>query len=609
MEHIDWIVSFIIFVFVILIVILTIPKFLPEARLNSDVQTPQLILSDLKENIKVYNIFTNNEDKDIFFLKIDQTNGKLTSSYVLDSNILYGTILKNTKFFNYDANYYKIKTKTFQENFYDTSNLKNITLISGNIINFDGDSFIFENSKFETKENFSNIYGEFVFEPVDINLYFNYEDENNFSKCRLEGNNLSLYDTNLDGSFNISSEIIDLNLNWATLNFQSNFKGHAFCEIGEVKIENNSQTSINNGKIIVENKEGYYVSRLNLFYDNYLKEENDEIETSYLNYKVDNTKIEVNFFKENRVDLGKIDFLFEDNITYEVLENKPIIFKDTEENHKLIGFPNTKAFFIKVLEEDEIEINLNNNFKINGLDYEIEFLEEEYFIWTLVDINASESLELYLKKVEGYDPLNSFSKDHTSENHPDITVEEISNDWFKINVENNSLIDLEGYEIKIPNNLINVSSLDDSLLIYTSNLIEENTLTLKNKENPIYILLNFYKLENNRASDCFIDVKDNGFFIKNCSQDTVIKVNILEEIKEIPNISYYVDRESIITYEKIKNLESIIPNYYINIYNDIENIEFGNYGFIGDFQIFERSAKYLNKNGNLEIVKVLIKPN
>ena len=81
-------------------------------------------------------------------------------------------------------------------------------------------------------------------------------------------------------------------------------------------------------------------------------------------------------------------------------------------------------------------------------------------------------------------------------------------------------------------------------------------------------------------------------------------------IENYPTIKYNQSSEKMITYEQVQNYILENPyDYYINIYNNNENIDIGTYKFKGNFPLLERVSKYLNENGEEEIVKVLVKPN
>ncbi len=609
MEHIDWIVSFVIFVFVILAVITAIPKFLPETSFQEDAQFSNLVFSKLIDNIIIYNFYTDSNYNQTYLLLLDNNYGRANSNYVIEDDYLYGTILNNSKFYNFNSLEIPTKTNIFKESFLDTNNLKNIEIISGEIINFEGEAYAFEDTTIESKQNYSNIFGEYIIEPVDVNIYFNYQDNDNYSLCELKENNLKLYDKNISGLYLIDNVDVNLDDYWyINFNFKSNFLGEAECKINDYQINNNTQSSINSGKIIIKNKQEHYIDRLTLFFDNSLIED-AKIQTNYYDFLIDNNNIEIDLFY-NRETFGKITLNYQDTLNYSLKENHPVVIKNSLNEHKFIGFPNTPEFLIIIEEDEEIEIILED-LQINHYDYEIEE-DESFYIWINMDIDQNSMKTIYLKKTDGFQPEDSFLKDYNSQTNPDVTVYNLGNNLYRLEIENTSEDDLINHEVRIPNNVINVTTINDSLLFSDKSFETEQNIQIINKLENKYLLFNFLDI-NNRKTNCLIEITNGNLKIYDCDRKTIVKSRIREEIQENPIVNFYKEKETLITYEKIQdyniNNEDNEDDYYINIFNNKENIEIGNYGFVGNFKLFERISKYLNQNGEEEIVKVLIKPN
>ncbi len=608
MEHIDWIVSFGIFIFVILAIITTLPRFLPDVSTQDELKTSKLVYSELSENINIFNMYNDdNTEINTYILNIDDNTGRASTSYIIDNNIVYGTILNKAAFYNFDSNQYTTKTLIFKESFIDQNNLTYLNLIDGNVIYYNGESYVFPQSTLESKNNYSNLIGEYIAEPVDLNIYFNYVDENNFSLCKFDSNVLSLYDSNSDGNNLIGSTDVNIDQNeWVNFSFKTNYKGEAYCKINDYNVNYDSQTSINSGKIIIKNVQDHYVSSLNIYNDNYLEKTGNLIETNYYDFTINNNTLDVNLF-DNRINIGDINLVYSSTITNtDITNNNPAIIKDASENHKFIGFPNTKEFIIKNNTED-INFILNNNLNINYYNYEIQ-LDTDYYVWVLADVPASSIKTIYAYKKIGYTPETTFVKTYNAETNPSITVSVVSPNLYQIDINNLAGEQLTDYEIRISNDVISVISTNDSLFITDQMYGSENSIVLANKITNKYILLDFFDSNNNQKT-CTTEIIDSGFKLS-CDSDTYIKSRIRSAIEIYPTIKYNKTSEKMITYEKIQSYILTNPyDYYINVYNNKENIDIGTYKFKGNFPLLERISKYLNENGEEEIVKVLIKPN
>jgi hypothetical protein len=610
MEHIDWIVSFVIFIFVILAIITAIPRFLPDNLKQEDLYTSKIVYSQLTENIEKYTVYSDNNYQDIFFLEnIDK--GRATSNFIIDENILFLDSIKKSTFYYYDANssFEKPKTIIFKEKIIDENSLVNFQLDQGQIISFNGEAYAYQETTLKSIENYSNVYFEYVVEPQDMNVYFNYADVNNYSLCSIDQNQLKLYDQNSSGSYLV--DFVDVNFSeeqyFITLKVNTNYNGEVSCVIEDYIVENNTQSSINSGQIILKNINEQFIDSFEIYKNNYLEINSNIVNTNYFDLDITGNQIDLNIF-ENRNLLGNLILSFENNLDYSLIENNnPGIIKDSLSKQKLVIFPNTNQL-IAIIENEDVNFEISQGLEINNYDYEIEYLTD-YYTWIKMDILENSQKTIYLKKVNGYQPENDFLKVYDSLTHPSTTITNQGSGLFKIDIDNTGGLELLNYEIRLDNNILSLASTTESLLITDSNFTNINKIILENKIENKYVIIEF--LDNDRnLKECTVNIIDNGFNI-NCTNKTYLKIKITDTTEQEKS-KYLKSLEKIITKEKIDdvNLDVIDNyNYFIKLYNNKQNIEIGNYGYSGDFKILEKISKYLNEKGQEEIVKVLIKPN
>ncbi len=379
MEHVDWIVSFVIFVFVVLIVITAIPRFLPDITSQEEIYTSKMVYSDLIEKIDVYTIFSTDENKVYsYFLEIDNNYGRANTNYILDNNMAYGTVKQKAKFYNFDSNQINTKTLLFKEDFIDENNLRNFSLKEGEIISFKGEAYAYQETTIETKEEYSNFYSQFIFEPLDVNIFFNYVNTNNFSLCELSGNNLNLYDRNSSGLF--LKDTVDVNVDenlWVNLSISSNYKGVVNCTLNGYVVDTLNQTSINKGKIIITNVEAYFLSSFEVYADNYLKKTGNLVETNYFDVTVNGQNLEIETHLE-RENIGRIDITYPLSLNNSsVTDNKPGIIKDSTQKHRAVIFPNLAEMIIVADADENIDFYLNLDFNISFTSANKVVLENE----------------------------------------------------------------------------------------------------------------------------------------------------------------------------------------------------------------------------------------
>lgn len=605
MEHIDWIVSFTIFIFVILGVITAIPNFLPDITTQEEIKTSKILYSSLVQEISTNKISVD-ENTGVYTFVLPEEIGRGNTNYLLEDDFVYGSFKNQATFYKFDAEKTETKTLLYKEDFLDINNLKIFNVTSGEMISFNGQGYVLRETILESKINHSNFYAEYIFEPVDLNIYFNYENENSYSFCGINNNKFYLYDRNLSGNYLIEEVDVNFSSNfWINLIFKSNYKGEVFCKINEHVLDNNFQTSINPGKIIINNLDEHYANSFRIYSDNYLRKENGFIETYFYDANIIDTEtVSLNVYNDSRELFGKLDINFNqainnDTVTY----NFPAIIKNAIDQHKLVLFANTKEFIL-INENQDFNLSFQEDLKLDYYQYEIPE-DVNVNIWTKVNLPEDDIKYIYLYKTEGYQTNTDFNKVHDPETHPGITINEISTNKYKIEIDNTGKAAQTDYEVKIPADLTTIS-IGDSVLITDVDYNLEEAIVLVNKNKNKFLQLYFFDIEN-KKKECFVDILENNFSI-NCPEKTFIKARIEDTIKEYPEIKINNSLEKIITYEKIQDF-SLDNDFYIKLYNEKENVELSSQRFFGNFSLFERISKYLNEKGEEEIVKVLIKPN
>lgn len=369
MEHIDWIVSFVIFVFVILIVITAVPRFLPEITNQEDIYSSKLIFSDLLEKVTVYNVFS--ENKEIFqtyFLEMPEGKGRANHNYVYDDGMLYGNIVGEGRFYVFDSNQINAKTLIFKENFIDENKLKKFTKNDGQVINFKGEAYAFENTEIESINSFSNFYFEFIMEPKDVNIYFNYENGNNYSVCELKDGFLGLYD--VSSSTQTLSETLDVNgvmeKLWVNFSVYSNYDGKVECKIDDYAVNSNNHNSIKAGKIIIQNYEEYFLSSFEIYENSYLLKNENNIETYNFKLNISGNMLTTSFYDQN-IKIAELTVDLRDALSIDHIENnKPAIIKDNTLQHRVILFPNTKEMLLIFESGNKYDFTINEDLNIDS---------------------------------------------------------------------------------------------------------------------------------------------------------------------------------------------------------------------------------------------------
>lgn len=504
MDYIDWIVSFMIFLFVTLTIIFAVPKFLPDSINKEEVYTSEMIFTELVDKLPTYKMFYENKTQPhIYFLLMQESHqqGRGNHNFYLKENLLFGKLKENASFFVFESDNLTSKTLIFQEKFLDQSLLKNFELKNGSITNFKGEAHATANTSIQTTQEFQSFYAEFVMEPRTTTVSFNHQNENNYYACEIENEKLKLF-KKVSGT---RTDIDEKNLNPETLEKEyinliiKNDANNIFCEIDSIKVIDNQTKKNINSKITLSNEQDYFLSDFYLYHsdfleitqiDNWSVKLSEELEL----YKIDS---ENNLYVVNNSQ-KIIKILFDKNFSY--LENtNALVLEDAQQNLIAVGFPNLNEFII-VFEKNE--------------SYTIEKLEN-------VNIDSNSQNHIYFKKDNNYYLFDIFN-------------------------------------------------------------------------------------QNNQELECEITYPDENSFSVSCDEDAYVIVRVEENNKPITKFSYYLIDQEIITYEKLKEINT---QDFINLYSRKQNLKIGELKYLGDLKLYENIANYLNEKGEEEIVKVLIKPN
>jgi len=130
-------------------------------------------------------------------------------------------------------------------------------------------------------------------------------------------------------------------------------------------------------------------------------------------------------------------------------------------------------------------------------------------------------------------------------------------------------------------------------------------------EQDLSILQDVFDENSVSKSDCNIEVEDQTLIIKECENNSIIKIRFregkLDEVaKDYPQVLIIKSKENIITKEKINVMEDS-NQFFIAIENQATNINIDSNRF-GVGSIIEKYQEYLNEYGQNELVKFLIKP-
>ena len=153
---------------------------------------------------------------------------------------------------------------------------------------------------------------------------------------------------------------------------------------------------------------------------------------------------------------------------------------------------------------------------------------------------------------------------------PTVVVSYVNNDIYKIEITNNTSNDLNNFQVKIPNGMLELTSKTESLILTDFSSEKNNSIKFLNNDNE-NLVLNFFNKYNNPI-DCDLTIyADGNININNCEDDTTIKLRFSRtEIQtNYPKINIIKTKENIITKEKLDSLDLFSNNlpYFIEDFN------------------------------------------
>jgi hypothetical protein len=426
MQYIDWIISSIVFLMIIVTVLNYIPENLPINDSSEDLFISNSIYNSINNITKTYNIIDTSNSNNTYDDNCNNTNVNInTYLLILDSNdynygisdsfsfiennLVYGVLKDETNFYNIDKNLNNIGTLVFSENFNDNNYLDNLEVIDGN-----NPIITYEVLELDTNTNVSTINSFYDFNSTinincfNLNIYFNYIDsDSNHLKLVISGSKQDLYNCTTSTSCNLlDSNYSYKNTEWRKIYFGSTSNNSVFAIIDNLLLESDVDYNLNSGKIIIETvDEKTYIDDFKIYKNNdiYIDSDNNNILLNNFNFNIDNNIVNINLVnnKYNNI-AGGFDFNLEDNIIIED-NNKDIkILKNNLEENKIILFPNTKEFWINIDNDEEIDFNFSN-LDLNSLPYYIEDDNNEYIIWLKLNLEADSTKTIYISKNSNFD--------------------------------------------------------------------------------------------------------------------------------------------------------------------------------------------------------------
>ena len=613
MDYIDWIVSSGIFLLVIIGLFVYLPNYLPlNSTTENDYLTTTNIFQTIATTVDNYTIINNSTDNEIYPYLLEVTNqeGRATSPFTNDGNVVYGTVgIYPTNYLDFanddsiDVSPQIIKKETFEDyNYLDTFSLTaGTSTVSQGTLNIDNDTII------TSEDSYSNFSGYVNINANDINIYFNYSDASNSYLCAITSTHLKLYNIHLGSSTLLVSTVTDKTTEWQKVYFGANYNNLISCGIDSNIISETDEDNAS-GQIVISGID------LNSYIDNFeiyansdvnANEDSNSIETINSTIDISDTTATVQLFK-NEADT--IDFNIETLTDLTVSDSNYIsIVKDTSDNSRMVIFPQTNEFWTIINTDENINFIFDNNTQVYGIPYYIEDDDGTDYIWTIIDILDGETKTIYIYKYDGYypDPTLIVDVNDWDNNTPDVNL--INAHLCQIDITNEGG-DESSYKVKIPTDVCTVSGTDDSLFI-SSNLIGvQNNIQFQKVDTTKYALINAFDFYNN-LTDCNFSIIDNGLNINNCDTNTILRMRYRDGTLDVnyPSIEIIKNTERIITFETIDDL-SDSNSYYISIVDQDINISIGN-EFFTTGKLFERYSKYLTSDNRLKRVKVLIKSN
>lgn len=413
MEYIDWIISATVFLMVLIVVFNIIPQNLPLQDNTTDLFTAENVYNSILENIDTYNIENNNINNYLRAnsFEIDENesiNNSINSYFVVDGNKVYTTYNKKSNFFykeGYTINN-NIGVKILEEGFEDWNYLDSFQVIDGNSPTISYDALeLKENTKIKTNNSFFDFNSSLYTNCFDLNIYFNYIDSTNYNLLEISSSTQNLISC-IAGACTIeNTKNIIKNTDWRKIYFGSTYDNNIVGIIDNEILNKSLDVDLNKGNIIIENiNDACIIDDFKVYknYDLNVNADINNIQTNYFDVNINNSNINIDLL-DNRNKFGEIDINFEEDLIFDELDtNKIKVIKDPLDNTKLIVYPNTQELWFNINSGEDLNIN-TSNLDLNTLPYYIEDTNEEFNIWTKVDLLANSTKTIYLSKINGSD--------------------------------------------------------------------------------------------------------------------------------------------------------------------------------------------------------------
>ena len=414
MQYIDWIISSIVFLMIIVTVLSYIPENLPISDNSEDIFIANSIYNNINTNTKVYDIIntdTNNSEVVPYLLILDSydNNYGLSDSFSFrEDNLVYGVLKEETNFYNIDKNINNIGTPIFSESFNDNNYLESFEVKDGTnpIINYEALELAVD-TNISTINSFYDFNSTININCFNLNIYFNYvDDDSNYLKLEITGSNQKLFNCTSISCTLLDSNYSYKNTEWRKVYFGSNSSNSAFAIIDDIKVEGDLDYNINNGKIIFETIDDLtYIDDFKIYKINDLviDIDNNLIQSNNFNFEIDDNIVTTNIVnnKYNNI-AGSFDFNLENNISLEDNNKNIKIITNSFEDNKLILFPNTKEFWVNIDSDEEIDFNFSN-LDLNSIQYYIEDNNDDFNIWLKLNLEASSTKTIYISKNSCFD--------------------------------------------------------------------------------------------------------------------------------------------------------------------------------------------------------------
>lgn len=371
MDYIDWIISSFVFLLMVSLVLLTISNIIPITQ-KDDFFSKSIFISSV-ETIPVYNISINNPDNEIYPYSFSmEQNGNNQNIYKTIDGKLYGVIKNSDKFFEYDfqESFDSYGILALNENFNDfdysdSFSVSQDTNINAGILELKTPTTITTNSEFYDFFGFLSTTNALI-------VYVSYTDVNNNYFCRFGDSTITIGKTENSTQTTLKTTSYSKATDWHKVYFGYTKDNLIICSAGETESEYLDSNNVSKTQIVISSIynntliDDFYIYLNNDIYSN----SSGTITGNYIDANITDNLITI---KITDRDLSSIlDFNFTENL--EVIDGNGISFvKDSEEENKLLFFPQTKEFLGYKDSEEVIEINLDEN---TGFNLDISEIED-----------------------------------------------------------------------------------------------------------------------------------------------------------------------------------------------------------------------------------------